>query len=199
MSELILPPGDTTLAQLERVWREGLAVRLADSARPGIAASAARIDPHNARRIIRALEVIELTGSFTATLPEGSYEIDGVEQFGLALDRQVMDSRIEQRVDSMWDQGFVDEVRRLVPLGLREGKTASRALGYRQILQYLDGQWSQEEARAATVAGTRRFARKQLGWFRRDPRITWLAAGPDAAGEIVSVARCRLDRQSEEP
>ena len=182
-------------AELAEVGPEALYERLRELA-PQVAVG---ILPGNGRRVVRALEVIELTGSFTATLPEGSYEIDGVEQFGLALDRQVMDSRIEQRVDSMWDQGFVDEVRRLVPLGLREGKTASRALGYRQILQYLDGQWSQEEARAATVAGTRRFARKQLGWFRRDPRITWLAAGPDAAGEIVSVARCRLDRQSEEP
>ena len=182
-------------AELAEVGPEALHERLRELA-PQVAVG---ILPGNGRRVVRALEVIELTGSFTATLPEGSYEIDGVEQFGLALDRQVMDSRIEQRVDSMWGQGFVDEVRRLVPLGLREGRTASRALGYRQILQYLDGEWSQDEARAATVAGTRRFARKQLGWFRRDPRITWLAAGPDAAGEIASVARCRLDRQSEEP
>ena len=157
--------------------------------------AAAGIQPGNGRRIVRAREVIELTGSFRPVLPEGSYAIEGVQQFGLELDRAELDARIETRVDRMWEQGFVDEVRGLIPRGLREGRTASRALGYRQILDHLDGQCTEAEAREATKAGTRRFARKQLGWFRRDPRISWTAAGPPAAGSILSELRGRLGRQ----
>ena len=86
----------------------------------------------------------------------------------------------------MWEQGFVDEVRALIPKGLRRGPTASMALGYRQILQYLDGKITEDEARQATKRGTRRFARKQLAWFRRDHRIVWRPAGAvDTAHEIA--------------
>lgn len=149
--------------------------------------------PGNGRRIVRALEVIELTGSFRPVLPQARYAIDGVLQFGLALDRVTMDERIETRVERMWEQGFVDEVRGLIRRGLREGKTASRALGYRQILDFLDGRCTEEEARQATIAGTRRFARKQLGWFRRDPRITWLPVD-EAAIRIRDVVQPALER-----
>ncbi|MEA4943697.1 MAG: tRNA (adenosine(37)-N6)-dimethylallyltransferase MiaA [Propionicimonas sp.] len=154
--------------------------------------AAAGILPGNGRRIVRALEVIELTGSFSPVLPQAVYAIEDVLQFGLELDRTTMDARIEQRVDRMWQQGFVDEVRGLIPCGLRRGKTASRALGYRQILEYLDGSCTEDEARQATVSGTRRFARKQRGWFRRDPRITWLPAG-EAAERIRDAFRLALD------
>ncbi len=154
--------------------------------------AAAGILPGNGRRIVRALEVIELTGSFRAALPDGNYAIPGVVQFGLELDRAEMDARIETRVAGMWQQGFVDEVRQLIPRGLKQGRTASRALGYRQILEHLDGRCTESEAREATVAGTRRFARKQLGWFRRDTRIAWLPAGPEAAAPIASAVRGRL-------
>ena len=156
--------------------------------------TAAGILPGNGRRIVRALEVIELTGSFRPVLPEGHYAIEGVLQFGLELDRAELDARIETRVERMWQQGFVDEVRGLLPRGLREGRTASRALGYRQILDFLDGRGTQAQAQDRTAAGTRRFARKQLGWFRRDPRIVWLPAGPGAADPMVSAVRGRLDQ-----
>ena len=160
--------------------------------------TAAGILPGNGRRVVRALEVIELTGSFRPVLPRNSYAIDGVLQFGLELDRGEMDARIETRVDRMWEQGFVDEVRGLILRGLKDGKTASRALGYRQILGFLDGGCTEAEAREATKAGTRRFARKQLGWFRRDPRISWTPAGPGAAEAILSAVRGRLGQTPEE-
>jgi tRNA dimethylallyltransferase len=156
-------------------------------------AAAARIEPGNARRIVRALEVVELTGGFTAELPEPRYALPGVVQVGLRLDRAEMDARIGARVDRMWADGLVAEVRSLEAVGLREGRTASRALGYRQVLAHQAGECTEAEARERTVTGTRRFARKQLGWFRRDPRITWLdaQAGPDA---LVAGVRGLLPR-----
>jgi tRNA dimethylallyltransferase len=140
-------------------------------------AAAAAILPSNGRRVVRALEVVEITGEpFAASLPEpGSYAVPAV-QLGLALDRPTLDARIAARVDRMWAQGLVDEVRRLVENGLRDGRTASRALGYAQVLRHLDGECSEDEARAETVRATRRFARRQESWFRRDPRVAWLDA-----------------------
>ena len=175
-------------AELDEVGAAALHARLAALAPE----TAAGILPGNARRVVRALEVIELTGSYRPVLPRNSYAIDDVLQFGLELDRGEMDARIETRVDRMWEQGFTDEVRGLIPRGLKDGKTASRALGYRQILDFLDGHCSEDEAREATKAGTRRIARKQLGWFRRDPRIRWVTAGPRATESILSELRGRL-------
>ncbi len=156
--------------------------------------AAAAILPGNGRRIVRALEVIELTGRpFTATLPPYA-EVRPVVQLGLDVPRAELDRRIAERVDRMWRDGLVEEVARLIGsgppgTGLRAGRTASRALGYAQVLRYLDGEWTQEEARAQTVLATRRFARRQESWFRRDPRIRWLpAAGPvptEAALEAI--------------
>jgi tRNA dimethylallyltransferase len=138
--------------------------------------AAAQILPSNGRRIVRALEVIELTGQpFTATLPPHESIYDSVTLIGLDVPRDVLDERIAERVDRMWAAGFVDEVRRLVPAGLATGPTASRALGYRQVLQFLDGEITEDEAREATIAGTRAFARRQDRLFRKDPRIHWLA------------------------
>ena len=140
--------------------------------------AAAVILPSNGRRIVRALEVIELSGRpFSATMPgyEGGRP---AIQLGVQADRAELDHRIEARVGRMWAAGFAEEVRRLAGQGLRDGKTASRALGYQQVLRYLDGAISLEEARAETVRATRRFARRQESWFRRDPRVRWLAAGP---------------------
>jgi len=139
-------------------------------------AAAAVIQPANGRRIVRALEVVELTGRpFAATLPERQYLLPGVVQLGLAVDRGTLDRRIEQRVDAMWAAGLVAEVSELVQHGLRDGVTASRALGYRQVLAFLDGSLDEEEARRQTVVGTRKFARRQDSWFRQDPRVSWLA------------------------
>jgi tRNA dimethylallyltransferase len=148
--------------------------------------AATRILPGNARRVIRALEVIELTGrSFSAVLPEHRYRLSDVVQIGIAIDRATLDARIAARVEAMWAAGFVDEVRRLEEAGLRAGLTASRALGYQQVLRYLDGEISEAQARDLTVIGTRKFARRQESWFRKDARISWL---PYDHTELVSAA-----------
>jgi tRNA dimethylallyltransferase len=138
-------------------------------------AAAVAILPSNGRRLVRALEVIEITGRpFTATMP--SFEPHpGVVQIGLAVPRPVLDERIAARVSRMWDAGLVDEVRSLESRGLREGFTASRALGYAQVLKFLAGECGEDEAKETTVRATRRFARRQESWFRRDPRVHWLA------------------------
>lgn len=149
--------------------------------------AAAAILPGNGRRIVRALEVIELTGDFAPTLPEPRYELAEVHQFGLQLDRAEMDQRIATRVQQMWDEGLVAEVRQLKAAGLEQGPTASRGLGYKQVLEFLADELTEQEAMQATIDGTRRFARKQLGWFNRDPRIVWVPAGdPQAASQIAS-------------
>ncbi len=163
-------------AELERLGAAGLHRVLAERD-PDAAAS---ILPGNARRTVRALEILELTGEFAPALPSWTYAIDGVRAVGLELPRELMDARIASRVVQMWADGFVDEVRALERVGLRGGLTASRALGYRQILNFLDGAIDETEAQEATIKGTRRFARKQLGWFRRDDRIAWLSAGDEA-------------------
>ncbi len=138
-------------------------------------AAAEVIQPGNSRRVVRALEVVELTGRpYRATLPQHVYAFDRVVQLGLDVPRDVVDWRIALRVERMWEAGLVDEVRTLERHGLREGRTARRALGYAQVLRFLAGQCSEDEARLATVVGTRRFARRQEAWFRRDPRIVWL-------------------------
>jgi tRNA dimethylallyltransferase len=150
-------------------------------------AAAAAILPGNGRRIVRALEVIELTGRpFTATLPDyGAGHPAGLPavQLGLRLPRGELDRRITIRASQMWAAGFEAEVRHLEQAGLRAGRTASRALGYRQMLRHLAGEWTLNQARDETIRATRRFARRQESWFRRDPRITWLDADADAGGD----------------
>ena len=155
-------------AELERVGPFELHKVLAEVS----PASAAQIEPGNGRRTVRALEVAELTGGHRPTLPAWTYELDDVRQFGLWLERDVLDARIDQRVDQMWADGLVDEVRGLLDRGLRDGVTAIRAIGYRQVVTFLDGDCTEEEARDAVKRATRSFFRKQLSWYRRDPRIT---------------------------
>ena len=139
---------------------------------PGAAAS---ILPSNGRRIVRALEVVELTGGrFAATLPGHRPHYPHTLRLGLTADRPVLDERITRRVDVMWERGLVDEVRALERVGLRDGVTASRALGYKQALAFLAGEITEDEAREQTVRETKRFARRQESWFRRDPHVHWL-------------------------
>ena len=158
-------------AELEAVGPEVLHSRLAATD----PSAAAALSPLNGRKIVRALEVIALTGRpFTAALPSYDTHVYDAVQIGLDLATDVLDRRIERRVDAMYDAGFEDEVRRLDRLGLRDGVTASRALGYAQLLAVIDGRISPATARADTARGTRRFVRRQRSWFRRDPRITWL-------------------------
>jgi tRNA dimethylallyltransferase len=145
-------------------------------------AASAAILPGNGRRIVRALEVVELSGGpFRAALPQHESVYD-VVLLGLDVPRAELDRRIAGRVRRMWQAGFVEEVRALARAGLARGRTASRALGYAQVLRYLAGDWTEDEAAAQTVQATRRFARRQLSWFCRDPRVRWLAAGPAGAG-----------------
>jgi tRNA dimethylallyltransferase len=139
--------------------------------------AAQRIQPANGRRTVRALEVVELTGR---PFSEGPGMLDYTDVYdtlhlGLVPDMQTLDERIEHRVDVMWERGLVAEVTALSHEGLREGVTARRALGYRQVLAYLAGETTEETAKESTKQATRRFARRQLSWFRRDPRIAWYA------------------------
>jgi tRNA dimethylallyltransferase len=151
------------------------------------------MEPMNGRRAVRALEVVALTGTYKSTLPEHQYALPGVVQLGLEIDRQVMDARIAARVEAMWADGLVSEVERLAAHGLRDGVTASRALGYSQVLAFLDGRCTEEQARTDTAAGTRRFARRQLGWWRRDPRIAWVdALALPSLPDLVSLVDGRL-------
>jgi tRNA dimethylallyltransferase len=143
-------------------------------------AAAAQILPSNDRRIVRALEVGELTGRpFAATMPPLESIYDDLTMLGLDVPRDVLEKRLSDRVDQMWADGFVDEVRGLLDAGIEDSRTASRALGYQQILAFLRGETSEDEARADTVTGTRKFARRQDRLFRKDPRIHWLRHDAD--------------------
>ncbi|MEU5365806.1 tRNA (adenosine(37)-N6)-dimethylallyltransferase MiaA [Streptomyces sp. NPDC005925] len=151
--------------------------------------AARAILPSNGRRVVRALEVIEITGRpFTANLP-GHDAVYDTLQIGVDVARAELDERIARRVDRMWETGLVDEVRALEALGLREGRTASRALGYQQVLAAFAGRCTLEEARAETVRATKRFARRQDSWFRRDPRVHWLSG---AAADVTELPRLAL-------
>ena len=140
-------------------------------------AAAIAIDRANSRRVIRALEVIEITGKpFTANLPrEASTRYPQAMQFGLVMDREKLNERISVRVDRMWDEGFVSEVETLIGVGIKDGRTAQLALGYSQIIAYLEGKMNQDEAREDTKRATRQYARRQETWFSRDERITWIS------------------------
>jgi tRNA dimethylallyltransferase len=194
LDDLTFPGTDATVrARLEQelaaVGAGELHARLA-AADP---AAAAAILPGNGRRIVRALEVIETTGQpFTATLPDYRY-LRPALQIGIDVALPELDRRISARVDAMFASGFVEEVRRLLDRGLRDGRTASRALGYAQVTALLDGTMSEQEARADIVRATRRFARRQRSWFRRDPRVVWLRDGPTLTDDALTTVRRTID------
>jgi tRNA dimethylallyltransferase len=159
--------------------------------------AAEQILPSNGRRIVRALEVIEITqGPYVATLPEHRYVYEGAIQLGLDVPRPVLDERIDRRVDRMFDAGFVAEVRGLLNKGLIEGRTANRALGYSQVIALLNGEIDESQARERTAQATRRFARRQDSWFRKDQRITWL---PYDASDLVEKALEVIAQGNREP
>jgi tRNA dimethylallyltransferase len=143
-------------------------------------AAALAIPKENIRRVIRALEVIELTGKpFTANLPrQESTKYPKAKQFGLVLDRNNLDEKIDQRVEDMWAKGFAREVSLLMTQGLEQATTAKKALGYSQIMSYLNGECDEDFAKQETKRVTRAYARRQETWFSRDDRIKWLA--PDS-------------------
>ncbi|GGP98566.1 tRNA (adenosine(37)-N6)-dimethylallyltransferase MiaA [Streptomyces roseolilacinus] len=177
-------------AELEEHGSGALHARLAE-ADPDAARA---ILPGNGRRVVRALEVIEITGKpFTANLPGHDSVYDTI-QIGVDVERPELDARIAARVDRMWEAGLVDEVRALEERGLREGRTAARALGYQQVLAALAGECTEREARDETVRATKRFARRQDSWFRRDPRVRWLSGAAADRGELPRRALTFVER-----
>ncbi len=149
--------------------------------------AAANILPGNTRRVIRALEVIELTGAAPVTTLEQLPEVIPSIRIGLKRDRAELDERITKRVEVMWEEGLVDEVRALEKVGLRDGLTASKALGYAQVLEALSGLISLDEAKEKTIQATKRFARRQESWFNRDQKIHWFDASTVTFDEIAQL------------
>ena len=149
-------------------------------------AAAAAIPKENVRRVIRALEVIEITGKpFTANLPRtDSTRYPNALQFGLEMDRLKLDERVDTRVDRMFERGLIDEVESLINQGILKGKTARAALGYSQVISMKAGEISLKEAISQTKLATRQYIRRQETWFRRDQRISWLPEESDRLGTI---------------
>ena len=178
LDDLNFPDTDPQVrANLEKLGEEFGAHYLFERLEELDPAAALAIDRANIRRIIRALEVIEITGKpFTANLPrEDSSRFPDALQFGLVMDREHLRDRIDLRVDRMWQEGFVAEVDQLITEGIRRGTTAQRALGYSQILAMRDGKLSEDEAKEETKRASRQYARRQETWFSRDQRIQWVA------------------------
>jgi tRNA dimethylallyltransferase len=155
--------------------------------------AASRIDPLNGRRVVRALEILLITGEpFSAALPDENESWQPVLEIGLNSDRAHLVERLAKRVEKMWQQGLVDEAQSLISSGLREGKTSSMAIGYRQALAQLDGELSQQEAIDQTVQLTQRYARRQMSWFRRDERINWFDyQQPDLFGAVTELVAAK--------
>ncbi len=174
-------------AELDSVGAPALHARLAERDPE----AAERIRPDNGRRVVRALELGELTGRpFSASLPRLEYVDPLTVQIGLAIDRPTLDERIARRVDAMFAAGFVTEVERLLDEGLAEGRTASRAIGYREVIAHLSGELTLDEAKERTVIATRQFARRQDAWFRKDPRIHWIPwDDPERADRAEALVR----------
>ena len=193
LDHLDIPPTDPAVrARLEaHAQDEGGRAALRRRLREVDPAAAEAIEPNNTRRIIRALEVVEITGRpFSATAPTKRYRRPSLV-IGLRDDWDALTHRIERRARTMWEAGLLDEVTRLDAAGLRRGRTASRAIGYAQALGELDGRWGREEAIADTARATRRYARRQESWWRPDPRVEWL----DAADPALPEAASRLARR----
>lgn len=188
---LDIPPTDAAVrAHFEdRLAAEGAGALHRELARKDPAA-AADILASNGRRVVRALEVIELTGRpFSASAPTKTF-LEPTLVLGLRADPEVLAERIERRVDAMWQEGLLDEVRELDARGLRLGRTARRAIGYSQALAHLDGDLAEREAKDATSVATRQFARRQRAWFRPDPRPVWLAHD---APHLLDLALAEVD------
>jgi tRNA dimethylallyltransferase len=151
-------------------------------------AAALAIDKANSRRVIRALEVIKITGKpFTANLPrKESTKYPNALQFGLVMDREILSDVIASRVDRMWNAGLVAEVEKLIELGITQGTTAQKALGYSQVIAFKEGKISEEEALDETKRATRQYARRQETWFSRDERIKWISPVQNRIERILS-------------
>jgi len=173
--------------QLAELGAEAMHLKLAEID----ASAASRIDPENGRRIVRALEIVTLTGEpFAAALPAEIDSWQEVVEIGLRMDRGTLVTRLGQRVRSMWDMGMVEETRNLITQGLRDSVTAGYAIGYAQALAQLDGELDQEQAIESTTKLTQKYARRQMSWFKRDTRINWLdALEPSVTDLAISLVR----------
>ncbi|WP_181696956.1 tRNA (adenosine(37)-N6)-dimethylallyltransferase MiaA [Nocardia sp. GTS18] len=181
-------------ARWEAVLADGGVAAVHAALRAADPVAADTILPTDGRRMVRALEVVELTGKpFAASAPTiGAPRWDTVI-IGVDRETAALDARIEARTAHMFDSGLVEEVRTLLDAGLRDGQTARRAIGYAQVLAYLDGEYDLAHARERTFIGTRRYVRRQRSWFRRDPRVTWVdGADPDLAATTLTL----LDEQT---
>lgn len=189
LDRLEIPPRDPAVrSRLEAEANERGTAALYAVLRAADPAAAEAIEPNNTRRIVRALEVIELTGRpFSATLPAREF-LRPTLVIGLRGDRAVLDDRIATRVESMWADGLPDEVAHLVECGLRRGRTASTAIGYAQALAHLDGRITADRARAETITATRRLVRRQESWFRPDRRIRWFDTTEPRTGWAAALA-----------
>jgi tRNA dimethylallyltransferase len=156
--------------------------------------AASRIEPQNGRRIVRALEIVMITGEpFAASLPDQFESFLPVLEIGLNSAREHLVERLAERVRGMWALGLVEEVRSLESKGIRDSKTASQAIGYSQALASIDGRLTEEEAIAETILLTQRYARRQMSWFRRDPRINWFDyQDENLLEEVMSLVRTSL-------
>ncbi|GGL26558.1 tRNA (adenosine(37)-N6)-dimethylallyltransferase MiaA [Phycicoccus endophyticus] len=196
LDRLEIPPTDPVVRRRieERAEREGGAALHAELARRDPVAAAA-LAPANTRRVVRALEVLELTGApFSATMPRREF-LRPTLVLGLRAQRTALDARVERRARAMFDAGLLEETRALLERGLRAGRTASRALGYAQALAVLDGSMDREEAVAETAGRTRRLVRRQESWFGADPRVVWLDA---LAPDLARVAGAHVERALED-
>lgn len=195
LDTLEFPPTDPEL-------RQALTAHVAAHGTEELVAEIQQVDPdsvrrlHDDRRIIRAVEVYRLTGRpFSSFMPKREYhpDIPPVLQIGLRIDRAVLHERIAARVHQMMEDGWLDEVQRLKEQGLAQAPTASRAIGYRQMLEYLAGNMTKAEAIDSTIVATRRFARRQETWFKADPRVHWIDAESEHAEEqVISLLKSHL-------
>ena len=189
VDELVFPPTDPTVrARLEReatgAGARAMYERLSDLDPP----AADRIDPDNVRRTVRALEVAEITGRPFSSYAEtwDRYPADRVRGVGIEVPRPDLYERIEDRVRAQLAKGLIEEVKEFAHRGLAGWLTASQAIGYAELARHLEGELSLDEAAARTVRRTKSLARRQLAWFRRDPRIRWFAYDEPALADVVA-------------
>jgi tRNA dimethylallyltransferase len=160
--------------------------------------AASRIEPQNGRRTVRALEIVMITGEpFAASLPEQFESFLPVLEIGLNSAREHLVERLATRVRGMWSVGLIEEVRGLIDKGIRDSKTASQAIGYAQALASIDGRLSEEEAIDETILLTQRYARRQMSWFRRDPRINWFDyQSPTLQSDVMKLVYSSLQHKA---
>lgn len=193
---LVFPPEDPVVrsalqAEADELGSDDLYARLAE-ADP---VAAAKIDPANVRRIIRALEVTAITGAPFSDFARAweTYDPSLVRVAGVRIDRDTLTVRIRRRVGAMLDAGWLDEVRALVARGFGAWFTATQAIGYVEVTEHLAGKLDLDEAVERTVTRTKELARRQMAWFRRDPRVVWFDAGEGGAAEVTDDVRRFLE------